>query len=188
LPTIVSRCQQMRLQPVDEDELAQALAGRPESTGRPAAELADLARRSDGLPGLALRRLANTEPEEPVADFLREVIRKDLGPVLKIVARLETARDRDVVARLIRSSQAWLQDARLLEVAGEAGIARIRHRNELEALTAFATRLTVADPDSLADELEHILHQLERNVYLYSILITFVQALRTHIVPSTRTV
>jgi DNA polymerase-3 subunit delta' len=183
LPTIVSRCQQMRLRPMDETELALALAERKEAAGRSPEELADMARRSDGLPGLALRRLIQPEAEVPVADFLRDVIRKDLAPVLKTLAGLESAKDREAVARLIRSSQAWLQDARLLEVAGPAGADLIRHRGEREALEAFSARLTVADPGGLEEELDHILHLLERNVYLYSILITFVQALRTHIVP-----
>ena len=183
LPTIVSRCQQVRLMPMAEEELARELATRDAAQGRSGAELADLARRSDGLPGRALRMLQNPEPELPLADFLRDVMRKDLGPVMKMLARLEAARDRDAVAGLIRGTQGWLQDQRLLALAGEGAADLVHHRNELDALTAFASRLEVREEEELNEELEKILALLDRNVYLYSILITFVQALRNHIVP-----
>lgn len=144
LPTILSRCQALRLRPAPEEELAGRLERSEDLRGFFAASGLDarqLARLAGGNPGRALE-IAETLAEDPkeskeLAAWERAraqgdeaaprppaplwdaslFLRDALGRPQDLHARvvaLEGARDRTRLARLFAELQDWLQDADLL--------------------------------------------------------------------------
>ena len=170
LPTILSRCQQLRLQPVDEQELIAALSLRqPEAT---AESLQQIARQAGGNPGRALALLQEDALDEELdaAAFLRDTLRADSGPLYQRIATLEARKDRLAVRELIRDLQAWLQDVELIQTCPGRESELVRNLHQLDALVRFAERFEIRNLDELAAELSRLAYLAERNLHLFILL------------------
>ncbi len=181
LPTILSRCQQLRLQPVDEHELVDALAARyPE---RKAEELKQVARQASGNPGRAISLLQEDagDDEHDAAAFLRDTLRADPGPLYQRISTLEARKDRLLVRDLIRDLQSWLQDIELIQTCPGRAEELVRNLHQLEALVRFAERFEVRDLDGLAGELSRLAYLTERNLHLFILLTQVAIKLRSAI-------
>ena len=115
LPTIISRCQLLRLQPMTSAALATALRDR----GAPAEEAVKAAAAANGLPALALRSLAATEEPEPGGQLLPELLRSDLAQLFGLADRL-SKEEREAVAKRLSGVSDDLRDALLGQARGEA--------------------------------------------------------------------
>ncbi len=183
LPTIVSRCQQVPLWPVPEEQLRAWMQSRPEALQLDAEALEHLLALSDGNPARARQLLEGSLPEA-VADFIADAILQNPKAIVERMQAVEKIKDkeeaREVVQQWIRQCRSWLQDVRLLQQDPQA-IDRVRYRNELERLKGFAAKMAVRNPDLLDQKMERQLRLIERNVQLYSVMITLMQDLREHI-------
>ncbi len=158
LPTIVSRCEVLRLRPLPLGAAAADLIERGIAPER-AALLAHL---SGGRPGYA-RRLAE-EPEllEKRAERLRDM--QTLLPasrVQKFAYAEKLAKDKDAARETLLVWQSYWRDVMLRAAQAEAPLTNADWLSEIEFL---AGRMELAAARRVVSELDSALEKLERNV------------------------
>jgi len=158
LPTIVSRCEILRLRPLPTAQVEAFL----DAHGAAAGQAALLAHLSGGRPGYALHLL-----QDPASlDFRRQRL-DDLGRLLG-ESRLERfayaeslAKDKETFRSALLVWLAYWRDV-LLVASGAAGrIANVDRSAQIEAL---AGRLSLAEARTRVVELERAVERLEKNV------------------------
>lgn len=133
LPTIISRCQQVALQPVAPEELAQALQTDAAVEPQAALELALLA---GGRPGWAIDALG-----DPAALAERRQMLRDLAALARasraerITAAGKYASDKDTAQRTIELWLPWWRDVAL---AAHGAGSLIRHTDDQQLIEALA--------------------------------------------------
>jgi DNA polymerase-3 subunit delta' len=162
LPTIVSRCEILRLRPVAVETLEQALImhGADEEKARLLAHV------SGGRPGFALRMLQDAEAQDfrlkrlnDLQDLLKSNRRERFAYAEKLTNRKYEARERFRDTLLV-----WLsfwRDVLLLASGEKATIANIDRKEEIAAL---ADRLALEGARKLVEDGQAAIDRLERNV------------------------
>lgn len=162
LPTIVSRCQEVRLQPVPVARLAAHLRGQGVVVEK--AEL--LARLAGGRPGWAIEAAADDSLLAERAEELDRLLGAVEGGVrerLALAGQLaaEFGRRRQSVGLALELWSTWWRDVLLLQ-AGAPEL--IGNRDRLEALSRQAERLSPARTCSYLARIEAARAQLDQNV------------------------
>lgn len=158
LPTVVSRCEILRLRPLPVDSVAGFLAAQ--GAGTEQARL--LAHLSGGRPGVALGLLRDPSAlafrEERLAELrtLMEASRR-----VKFAAAEKPARDREALRRTLLTWSAYWRDVLLLVAHSDAPLTNIDRLAELQAL---AGHLSLAEARRTVSEIELAIERLERNV------------------------
>jgi DNA polymerase-3 subunit delta' len=159
LPTIVSRCEVIRMRPAPIDALADALRAR---WGQPANTAANLAHLSGGRVGMALRLAA-----DPLWGETHEQRLLDLGMLLSapLRDRLDYAEgyrkpSRDELRALLESWLSYWRDAMLLAGGSDAPLTNLAHADDLRHLAA---RLDLPASRRVVAGLETALAQLDAN-------------------------
>lgn len=175
LPTIISRCQSVRFDPLSEADITAALRERD---GVDPATAAFIARLANGSYTAALGYLESETMEERtiVPTFVRHMLAASLLPVIHDIERLAEARDRDSVERFLTLLLIWLRDAMVLPRGGS--IINVDQREDLEKFTA---RFPGADLLRSLAEVERGLSLLGRNGYIKLVLLQVVINLRRSI-------
>jgi len=167
LPTVVSRCEVIRLRPVSRAQLSEGLQTH---WGLPAPEAHLLAHLSGGRPGYALRLRQNPEMLEQRRNQLDEHRRLlAAARVERFSYAEELSKDR---ALLLNTLQTWLtlwRDVMLRVSASSAPLTNIDCQAEIETL-AGQVGLTMAQ--QLVSKLERAIEQIEN--YLNARLVTEV--------------
>jgi len=163
LPTIVSRCQQIRLAPVPTDELRAALRDRWQV--EPArAEL--LARLAAGRPGWAIDILADPKPLEERATHLADLLalgrgtRNDRFAYAEKLAQ-EYGRDPERVVRVLDLWLGWWRDLLLTQAGCEE---MVGNWDRLDDLRRRARLLSVQQIRAALRSVEATLTHLAQNV------------------------
>jgi DNA polymerase-3 subunit delta' len=157
-PTIVSRCETLRLRPLPVGEVADFLAVQ----GTPADQARLLAHLSGGRPGYALRLL-----NEPAALAFREERLAEFGVLLKGTRRAKftaaesLARDRDALRQTLLIWSAYWRDILLLAAGSDAPLTNIDRAAELESL---AETIPLSAARQAVSDIELGIERLERNV------------------------
>ncbi len=162
LPTIVSRCQVMRLRPLTVETVAAALRER----GADAETARLLAHLSAGRPGLAFRLLADPQ----ALDFRRQRL-DDLRRLLS-ASRVEkfayaerlTDRKRAEPERPRETLLLWLSYWRDVLVAASGASAPLVNVDRAEEIRALAARLGLETARRLTGQTEKAIEELDRNV------------------------
>lgn len=173
LPTILSRCQEIRLQPVPRDVIAAALVAEGLSDPATALRLAALA---EGRPGWALSAARDsTLLEQYHADTsqLRQLL---AGSRLERLAQARTLTDRwqagsdsaadarrDSVRTALRTWLGWWRDVLLLQ-AGIAGRVPFLEPADAAAVRTAAEHLRVGDVRTAQHLVDRSLADLDANV------------------------
>jgi DNA polymerase-3 subunit delta' len=175
LPTILSRCQQVRFDPLTEGEIAQALAERQSIAPGQASLVARLAHgsytRAVELCGDDL-----TTERQSVVDFLVRVVSKKHLEVASDIDRLADDRDREKVLRWLTMLLLWLRDALVLSNGGEVINIDLRDR-----LQRFVTKFPGTDLLRAIQDVERAISLVERNVYIKLVLYHLVMHLKANI-------
>ena len=162
LPTVVSRCEVLRLRPLPVDQVEGYLKehGGDKTTSHLLAHV------SGGRLGYALRLMQDKE-----ALFFRATRLEDLQNLLKAnrrgrfaYAEKLTDRKNDAKERFRDTLLLWLsfwRDVLLCVSAGETPLANVDREAQIEAL---AERLSLADARRLVETSEEAIDKLERNV------------------------
>ena len=176
LPTIVSRCQKVRFDPLSPDAIAQALHDRENV---PPEEASMLARMADGSYSRALQLTESTylrESRTLVLNFLRAAYTCKVDPLnerIDAIANLGRERTKSVLRLMVR----WIRDLMLYQTLGdEAPLVNI---DQAEAVANFCTRLPDADLQAMVARVEEALHLVGRNVRTRLVLMTLALQLRT---------
>lgn len=163
LPTIVSRCQRLRFDPLLPESIEQALVDRedvnPDTAGM-------LARMADGSYSRALelsRNDALLTSRELVLDYFRYAYSQDVEALLGCIQEI-SGRGREGVKNVLRLMLRWIRDLLLYQTMGEE--APLVNVDQTEAIARFCTNLPDADLKGMVGLVEEALHLTERNVHL----------------------
>lgn len=165
LPTIVSRCEVMRLKPLAVDTLTSALQEQFEV---PADQARIIAHYSAGRVGSSLRLAQSEQAETAIAEeealffsLLPLNYRQRFAQVDGLIRASDQAGSRAKVAALLQSWIGLWRDVLLLKCRSNADLIHIQEQSRLEEL---ANSLTLAQISGLLSELEQGLLMVEQNV------------------------
>jgi DNA polymerase-3 subunit delta' len=172
LPTILSRCQNIRFDPLTETDLMEALIER---NGLDRETAGFVARLANGSYTAALGLLAEETLQERafVPSFVRHVLGTSVLPLIEDVERFAAARDRVAVERFLSLLLMWFRDAMVMTRGG-----RIINVDQEEDLRRFTARFPQADLLRAMADIERALSLVDRNVYIKLILLQLSVQLR----------
>lgn len=177
LPTIHSRCQRLRLQPLSQEEVAGALAGRG---GMPEARVRLIARLSQGSLRAAYD-MAEQDVEasrEEAYRFLHDGLLGGDTALFPTVEKLGAgAGDRRAAEGLFAAAGLWLRDVALLH-AGRTGA--LTNVDRTEDVCRLAEVLGTEGVRAAMGRMEECRDMSRRNVNLSLIMITFWRHLRRY--------
>ncbi len=178
LPTIVSRCQPLRLSPISAEEIGAAL----ESRGVEAPDALLAARVSNGSYSRALQsiRTGLREKRREAVDFLRAALRTSREEVVRSIDAVGQRYQRQEMEEFLSLLREWLRDAMMVR-EGQAGGGSEEDR---EALRKFVVRYGAMDLASAEQALDRAVSLIGRNVYIPLVLLNLALALRESIAPS----
>jgi len=147
LPTIRSRCQRLELHPLRTEEVARALVER----GVPADRARELAVRSQGCPGIALRALQDPswlEAQEGELEGLMEIVGSTLHQRFALAAGLANrfSTDREGVRAHLHLWLEWWRDLLLVREGAAPHLVHPQLRESLEPLAQELDTATIARP------------------------------------------
>jgi DNA polymerase-3 subunit delta' len=168
LPTIISRCQSIRCELLQDDEIARALAER---TNVPADRARVAARLSNGDYRRACELLSEevAQEREDAIQFLRDTMTGNIAGILQPIEKKWKEMDRPAVEEVISLLLIWFRDALLISEGYGNGIISTDQRAALER---FAARYGKADLAEAMRAAERALELVRRNVYLPLIFIS----------------
>lgn len=174
LPTIVSRCQRLRFDPLRPDAVEEALVEREDVDAERAAMLARMA---DGSYG---RALSLTENEHLMAsralmlDYVRAGFIRDVDALNEHISDIQDM-GRERVKGVLRLLLRWIRDLMLYRAQGdEAPIVNI---DQAEAIARFCKNLPDADLEVMVELVEQAIELIERNVRVGLTLTVLAQRL-----------
>jgi DNA polymerase-3 subunit delta' len=162
LPTIVSRCEVIRLRPLPVDQVEAYL--KKHAADEDSARL--LAHISGGRPGYALRLMQDKQALDFRSRRLDELnnLLKSTRQVRFAYAEKLTDRKKEADERFRETLQIWLsfwRDVLLCTSGAAAPLINVDHRVEVEAL---AKRLSLPEARRLVNQAEEAIDKLEKNV------------------------
>jgi DNA polymerase-3 subunit delta' len=172
LPTIISRCQQVRFDPLGAEEIGRALIERQ---GVDPSRAALISRLSNGSYSRALELLSTDVFEERTfaVEFIRNALSGNAAKVIDDAERIASWKNRDQVQRFLITILMWFRDAMVLKEGG-----KIINLDQEEDLRRFLTRNPRADILAAMAETERALSLLDRNAYIKLVLYTLATRLR----------
>jgi DNA polymerase III subunit delta' len=158
LPTIVSRCEVLRLRPLPTEDVQRELESRGVENGH--AKL--ISHISGGRFGYALRLLQDgsllEKREEQLNDLQRLVTS---SRVEKFAYADKLARDKDSMRQTILIWLSYWRDVMLRTAEARTPLVNVDRNVEIENI---ATRMDLSSARSVVDRLENALEKMERNV------------------------
>ena len=181
LPTIVSRCQKIRFDPLPWQDIEGALIKR-EKVNPEQAKI--FARMSFGSYRRALELLDENvdQKQNLMIDILRKVLMPDLD-ILLMVEGLVNQQDKKTIKDLIVLMLVWFRDAMMLglmqnELDYKEKIINI---DRMDILKKFVTGLERIDYDQVIPKIEQAIELIDRNVYLNLVLLQLMFELKKFI-------
>ena len=175
LPTILSRCQHVRFDPLSADEVQTALVER---AGLGPAKATPLARLADGSFSVALDLIDDEQARafrEALLPFMRSVYANDTFDVVDRVEQL-SAMSRDQVKLFLTLLLTWIRDLILVrELGGDAPIVNVDVRDNL---VRFCANLGEARLGQMVELVEESFELVSRNVRMQLVLMSLAAGLR----------
>ena len=177
LPTIVSRCQELMVPPLDDELVVQALVESGACEREEASLIAPFAEGSIVTAKAFLAEDVQADREEAVT-LLRSALK---GGGFRIalssaVASVAEGRDRNRAIMILSLLAVWLRDARSLSMAGDNAV--IANADQQDALERFVSRFGLADFDQVLDLIEAGVRDIRRNVTISTVLTTTMLSIR----------
>jgi DNA polymerase III subunit delta' len=165
LPTIISRCQLLQCDVLQESEIESALVSR-EGADRTVSMLASqLAQGSYGN-ARRLSSLNMIEERQDVVEFMRLLLSKNRAPLIDAIDELASSSDRPGIERWLRFLQSWLRDALLLQQNAQAPLLD----DEKNSMKNFVSKFGNANLIASIHTVEKAIAHLDKNVYLHLVL------------------
>ncbi|UCE06185.1 MAG: DNA polymerase III subunit delta' [bacterium] len=178
LPTIVSRCQKIRFDPLLWQDIESALI-KWEKVNPEQAKI--FARMSFGSYHRALELLDEDvdQKQNLMIDILRKVLMPDLD-ILLIVEDLVNQQDKKTIKDLITLMLVWFRDAMMLQLMqNELDYKeKIINIDRLDILKKFVTGLERIDYNQVIPKIEQAIELIDRNVYLNLVLLQLLFELK----------
>lgn len=179
LPTIVSRCQQIRFDYLHDVEIQQALQRRESLDAEKAALFARIA---NGSYSRALELMSSTllEQRKASVEYLRSALRRSRVELFQTIDQIVTGLERAEIEEFLNILQSWLRDA----AAMQEGSDKIINVDDIESLKKFVAHYSEIDYVSLFRVIGRSISLLNKNVYIPLILINLAVDLRKSILRS----
>jgi len=174
LPTILSRCQRLRFDPLPASTIAQALTDRD---GVAPGTAATLARMADGSYMRALDLAENDDlmaNRARVVTFMRLSYVRDHGGLADAVDDMSRL-GRERVKGILRLMLSWIRDLMLYEAMADA--APLVNVDQAEAIGKFVTNVPNADREAMVRLVEEAMELVGRNVQIKLVLMALAHAL-----------
>lgn len=162
LPTILSRCQRIRFDPLSPESIEAALVERE---GLEPAAAATLARMADGSYTRALDLAQNEElmaSRQLVLDYLRYAYARNVDRLADLIEEMNKA-GRERLKGMMGLLLAWIRDLMLFRTMGPG--APLVNTDQVEAVARFCQNLPDADLDAMVALVEQAIELIERNVH-----------------------
>lgn len=174
LPTIISRCQLLRFDPLREDEIRDALLRLDDIDPADAQAAAQLAGGSYGL-AMQLAREGGLVRRDEVLQYLRAVVTANPQKLMDSIQTILAGDDRQVLVRFLVAVAAWFRDV----LAVRSGAAQhLLSPDFREPITKFAEHYPDTDSSRAIDEIETCIDLVGKNVHLVNLMIVLSQRLR----------
>jgi len=174
LPTILSRCQRLRFDPLLPESIESALVERNEMAPD---EAAMLSRMADGSYSHALdlaRNEALMTSRERVLDYFRAAYTQKVESLTSCVQNLSN-QGREQVKIVLQLMLRWVRDLLLYRSMGEE--AALVNVDQKEAVARFCKNLPDADLEGMVGLVEEAIYLTERNVQVSLVLTALAQSL-----------
>jgi DNA polymerase-3 subunit delta' len=172
LPTIVSRCQQVRFDPLGEEEIAASLIAR-EGVDQERAALVGRLANGSYTRALELLRTDVFEERTFAVEFIRDALSGNAARVIDDAERIAAWKNRDQVQRFLLTILLWFRDALVLSHGGN-----VINLDQQEDLKRYLARNPAADIRAAMAETERALSLLDRNAYIKLVIYTLATRLR----------
>lgn len=187
LPTIISRCQEVRFELLGDQDIETALISRHAQEPETARLIAKL---SLGSFRRALEFLEEdfSSKRERIINILRAIL-KDSATRMAMVEELAAERDKRLVKELLGLMLIWLRDAMILHSSTDCNekiIERIINIDQLETLKKFANAYDKADYELAIADVEKAIKLIDRNIFLNLVLIVLFNNLNRRIQRKTK--
>ncbi len=178
LPTIRSRCQNVRFDPLTPEDIRAALVER-EGVGSDQALL--VARLANGsyLQARELLQDDILQLRQDVVAFIRHALGSNVVTLTDDVERLAGTRDRVLVERFLGLMLIWFRDAMVLRQGVD-----VINLDQFDDLKRFVDKFPSADLVQVLSDIERAISLVNKNVYLNLILLQLSVQLRTNILAS----
>ncbi|HEX9652873.1 MAG TPA: DNA polymerase III subunit delta' [bacterium] len=179
LPTITSRCQLVKFDPLAAGEIEVALAARA-GVAKEQARLT--ARLASGSYRRALELLDENlqEMQSRALEFFRKSVQNEVAQVQFIEEVLiDCQRDLKKIRDLLILLALWLRDAMLFGEGGQTNSELLINYNQSDVFKKFVQSCPQADLFGAVGEIEKSLQLMDRNVQINLILIVLMNKLRT---------
>jgi DNA polymerase-3 subunit delta' len=167
LPTILSRCQKLRFDPLLPETIEQALIEREDMEPDPASMLARMA---DGSYSQALELAENENlmtSRELVLDYFRAAYSRKVEPLDRCIQELQK-QGRERVKSVLRLMLRWMRDLLLYRTMGDE--APLVNVDQADAVARFCENLPDADLEGMVTLVEEAMELAERNVRIPLVL------------------
>jgi len=163
LPTILSRCQEIRFDLLTDEDIAAALVAR-RGADRTNAQL--LAKLAEGSYGRAVELLSGdlNQLRFDVVSFLRTALRRSPVALHAEIERLTSGSDRVHIERMLTLLALWLRDVLVYRLTG--GDAAVVNRDQLKDIQSFNTRFANVPLDRLIMNIEWSIRAVRSNAQI----------------------
>lgn len=170
LPTIISRCQQIRMLPLSYDEVAQGLRTY-DNVDEENARL--LARISGG--SYSLSRFFDIEDlqasRQQLVDFLRYSYTQDVTAILELINNWSKRLNRESQIALCNTLEQFLRDILVFRESNQTSL--VTNIDQINIIRKFCTTMVDADIEEMIEHLQRLKVLLYQNVqlkYIFSVL------------------
>ena len=178
LPTIRSRCQSVRFDPVREDDIREGLL-RMQDVERSQVDAAAQLAGGSFAAALEMAREGGMISREETLEYIRSVVLNNPQKLFDRIQGVLAQEDRQTLSRFLVSVASWFRDVRALH----EGADRLINADLREPLQRFAEHYPDADCSKAIDEIEEVIALLRKNVHLATLMIVLSHRLRRCIIP-----
>ncbi|MDH7516436.1 MAG: DNA polymerase III subunit delta' [Bacteroidota bacterium] len=174
LPTITSRCQHVRFDPLSEDQIAKALVRRYGTTPEAAATAARVAG-GNLREAVSLATGGSMIPRSEIVEFLRAIFRMEPIGLMKRIESYAATEDRRAVMAFLTGIAGWFRDVLALH---EGTREQVRNTDLMEPLEKFAEHFPRLRCSDAIDAVEEAIDHITRNAHLTTVLIVLSHRIR----------
>lgn len=179
LPTIVSRCQQLRFDPLATPDIEAALQRVPEADPD---RIPVAARLAAGSYRLALELATDTGliDRTELRTFLLAVVRNDPVELMQRISKFGAREDRRALLAFLAGLAGWFRDVLAVQAGFREGII---NSDLEESIVKFTSHYDATNAGEAIAAIEDVVEMLQKNVHVTTLLIVLAQRLRRAIHP-----
>ena len=180
LPTIRSRCQQLRFDPIPEITIREALERDPDI---PRENIGLAAHLANGSYSEAVQ-IASSDglvKREDIVDYMRAVMTANPQRIMEEIQDRTASNDRQTVIRFLNAVSTWFRDILVLQAGAES---QVRNVDLMVPLSRFNEHYPDVKCAEAIEIIEDVIELIQKNVHLVNVLVVLSLRLRHCIVPS----